>query len=284
MSERTLELALASLRSVLDRLVVVGGTAHRLFPMHPLANPLDAPLLTTEDVDFAAPLELEHDGSRELLARLTRAGFRESVGGVDPPVHTYHLDEPNGAYLQFIAPKRGPDRRRSGERASRTLRFSGLIAERLREVDLLMKQPWPLALTVEGRSTQVLVVNPSAFLLQKLLLLGNPTRTQSLPDDPIEGSGGTKRGKDLLYIYDTIGIFADELEALGAKAALPWDSLSTRLVRRAGRELSKLASSPTDVCREAAIIAASQRSDPPSPGRIAGVCHRGLEVVLRRIL
>lgn len=73
MSEHTLALALECLGDLSARWVVVGGTAHRMFPRHPLGQEPGFELLTTEDVDLAAPLELRHDGRRDLLDR-----FRDS--------------------------------------------------------------------------------------------------------------------------------------------------------------------------------------------------------------
>jgi hypothetical protein len=285
-NEPTLERAVSSLTAVLDRIVVVGGTAHRLFPMHPLAGSPVAPLLTTEDVDFAAPLELEHDGSRELLEKLIAAGFREDVRGGEFAGHTYHLDSQGGAYLQFIAPLRGSGESRTGD-AQRTLHFSGLVAERLHDIDLLMRAPWTLELDAEGRRTSIRVVNPAAFLLQKLLLIGLSSRNRPLEQvsrDPLSGAGGTKRGKDLLYIYDTIAIFADQLEALGTDSANLCGPLTPKLVRRANAVRTTLFEVKTDAWNEAVLAAKIQRSHPPTPKQMARVCKQGLHAVLGSLL
>jgi len=285
-NEPTLERAVSSLTAVLNQIVVVGGTAHRLFPMHPLAGPPLAPLLTTEDVDFAAPLELEYDGSRELLQSLLAAGFREEVRGAESSVHTYHLDEHEGAYLQFIAPKVGSGESRTGE-PQRKLRFSGLVAERLRDVDLLMRAPWTLELEIGGMRTPIRVVNPVAFLFQKLLLTALPSRNramQPMRDDPVEEAGGTKRGKDLLYVYDTLAIFVDRLEALGVEGETLCGPLTPKLIRRAKAAHAKLFEGKTEAWQEAAWAAKGHRNRPPSARQMAVACERGLSIVLGPLL
>ncbi len=282
MNEPTLLRAAESLSGALDRLVVVGGTAHRLFPMHALANAPVHELLTTEDVDFAAPLELAHDGSRELLDRLVAAGFREQVGGGDVGVHTYHADALGAGYVQFIAPLTGSGVERGGEQ-QRVLRFSGLVAERLRGVDLLLRQPWSLDLDTSAGSLAVRVVNPVAFLVQKLLLLAGPSRA-GRGVGALDTAGASKRGKDLLYIHDTLAIFADSLEELGVASPEGIGPLSSKAANRLRRAVQRYCSAETDVSREAAAIARAQRDDPPDSKRIVSACGRGLGVVLGRVL
>ena len=75
MNEPVLEQALPGIASALSHLVVVGGTAHRLFAEHPLATPNRVELLTTEDVDIAAPDRLARDESNTLLEALKAQGF-----------------------------------------------------------------------------------------------------------------------------------------------------------------------------------------------------------------
>ena len=144
MNEPILVQALAALAPVREHLVVVGGTAHRLFPLHVYGEALDHELLTTEDVDLAAPLQLAQAGGEDLAARLRAAGFEAEVRGAEEPCHRYRFGQ-TIATLQFIAPLQGSGLNRSGRR-DRSLRFSGIVAEKLRSVELLLDAPWPLEL------------------------------------------------------------------------------------------------------------------------------------------
>ena len=45
----------------LDRVVIIGGWAHRLYRLHPLAQPLDYEPLGTFDADVAVPLASARD-------------------------------------------------------------------------------------------------------------------------------------------------------------------------------------------------------------------------------
>ena len=264
MTERTLARALGALESVLDRVVVVGGTAHRLFPHHELGAAPGFELLVTEDVDVAAPLELGRDESRNLLERLEQAGFEEEVRGATDPAYVYRFREDREAYLQFIAQLRGDGRTRSGGR-DRLLRFSGIQAEKLRHVDVLLHEPWRVSLRAEDDSYDVLVANPVAYLLQKLL---------TLPDR------GSKRSKDLLYVFDTLTIFADSLSELAERAASLAPPLPAKSAKAVTRTAASLCFVETDVSREAARIAAAQRNRPPESRQIVRACELGLQQVL----
>lgn len=52
--------ALAVLRPCVHELVLVGGRAHRLFHLHPLARPRDFEPLWTNDVDLAVAADLTY--------------------------------------------------------------------------------------------------------------------------------------------------------------------------------------------------------------------------------
>lgn len=152
---------------------------------------------------------------------------------------------------------------------SATEEISGVIAQRLRHIDLLLMEPWSVELTAEkGYSVQpdgliVRVANPACYLAQKLLVLSSRK-----PFD---------KGKDVLYIHDTIRMFGSSLANLKQlwQAIAPSVSLSTR------RELDRLIDArfrePNDSIHRAAQIAArSGRLSPPSAGELSDVCLLGL--------
>lgn len=269
MTDAALLRAMRALEDVQDHLVVVGGTAHRLFPLHPLAQDPGFDLLTTEDIDFAAPLELQHDGSRQLLDRLLEAGFEESIRGAEYPAFTYPLRGQERTYLQFVANLTGSGTTRSGEK-DRLMSFSGIHAEKLRHIDVLLHAAWKVELEAEGLPLSVRVVNPSAYLLQKLLTLGE----RATP----------KRAKDLLYIFDTLTLFGESLRALGEQA----QALVPELSRKTGNKIKKAAETYcfTDgpAAHEAAKIAQEQRQSPPTATQIVSACEFALPRVLPDLL
>ncbi len=81
--------ALGALRPCLPDLVLVGGSAHRLFRFHPWAAPGEFQPLTTEDTDLLAPLRLKRRG-RSLHELLIDAGFEVRLSGEIPPTTKYY--------------------------------------------------------------------------------------------------------------------------------------------------------------------------------------------------
>lgn len=269
MTEAALLRAMRALEKVQDHLVVVGGTAHRLFPLHPLGRDPAFALLATEDVDFAAPLELQHHRSRELLDRLLEAGFDEEIRGAENPAFIYPLRGQEQAYLQFIANLTGSGTTRSGER-DRLMRFSGIHAEKLHHVDVLLHATWTVRLEAEGIALPVRVVNPSAYLVQKLLTLGKRRSAQ--------------RAKDLLYIFDTLAIFAQSLRQLGEQAGTLVPVLPKNAKKKIRRAAEVYCFTDGVTAREASNIAQEQRQSPPTAIQIVTACAITLPRVLPELL
>jgi hypothetical protein len=261
MTERVLGRALEALSPVRDRLVVVGGTAHRLFPLHELGRQPSHELLVTEDVDLAAPLELQHGGGSDLADRLMRAGFEEEVRGADEPAYVYRLQGDDGAYLEFIANLAGSGSRRGGRRDS-SMRFSGIHAQKLRHVDVLLHAPWQIDTFLDDKGLRLRVVNPLAFLTQKLLTL--------------EHRRPAKQSKDLLYVFDTLAIFAESLHELASRRPDLVPDLSRKSRSLILGAATKTCFVESAVSRGAAAIAAEQRDHPPDSAQIVGACELGL--------
>ena len=89
----------------LDRVVIVGGWAHRLFRNHPLAQPVPYPPLMTRDTDIAVAPSIRPD-EQSLRERLLSHGFHEEFLGDDrPPVTHYYLGSGDtGFYVEFLTP------------------------------------------------------------------------------------------------------------------------------------------------------------------------------------
>jgi hypothetical protein len=248
----------------LDRVLFIGGWAHRLFRERPEAARLSYPPLRTGDVDVALdPRALERDaGIRE---RLAASGFREEFLGDDrPPVTHYALgDEASGFYVEFLTPLRGGGRRRDGSRDV-TQRVAGVTAQKLRYLDILLVEPWTVTIgEAQGvplsRPATMLIPNPASFIVQKLLIEARRRRED--------------RAKDVLYVHDTIELFAPTLEALHAFFSASIEPTLSRSARVALQGAAAAYDEVTDPIREAALIAGFRGL---TPTVIQEVCQAGL--------
>ena len=169
--------AFARLAEVLSpwkhQLVFVGGWAHRLYRLHPMAQaPAYQPLATLDaDVAFAEREPLDGD----IKARLLTAGFKEELtGNHHPPVsqYTFGEDEHSGFYAEFLTPMTGSGRTRRGEPLA-TVQSAGITAQRLRYLELLLRCPWTVTLDADWGAASPMnlrIPNPVSFIVQKLLI------------------------------------------------------------------------------------------------------------------
>lgn len=255
----------AAIAPRLGEIVLTGGWAHRLYLLDPRAGPIAFEPLMTTDADFVTIRRATPEGP-SISELLLEAGFvRELSGDGQDPVAKYRLKN-SGFYVEFLVPI-PPGRRDLGLKA--TEEISGVIAQRLRYVELLLEQPLNIQLTrekgfrVEADGLTVRVANPVSYLAQKVLAL--PSRKPS------------EKRKDVLYVHDTILIFGNVLPEL----RLLWKSIAPSVSSRVRSELIRLIAetfgAPGDVAYGAAQIAArSPRSSPPSAIEITAVCLRGL--------
>jgi nucleotidyltransferase-like protein len=256
-----------ALRPYLTDVVIVGGWAHQLFELHPLARRPEFVPLTTDDADVAVPSYLE---TREatLLERLQRANFNQEMSGDDkPPVTIYRLGD-GDFYVEFLAPKTGGGLRRSGTRAA-TKTVQGIVVQKLPHVEVLLLDPWTVELPNEGSTVSTLTVripNAVTYLAQKLLVL--PDREKD------------KQDNDVVYIHDTLMIFADSLPQLGRLWGSVRPQLTTKQVRNLDRERGTIFGAVDDRLRRAAIIARETgRGAPPSAEQIRERCASGLRAI-----
>jgi hypothetical protein len=258
--------AIAALGPALPEAVIIGGWAHRLFGLHPLAIPLEFEPLRTFDADVALPLGAKVTGS--LDERLQEAGFKlEFKGDAHPPVSRYHLEGFEGFYLEFLANLEGSATDRQG-RAKATVTIGGVTAQRLRHLGLLLVAPWevhlePSAVPVEKLVT-VRIPNPVSYMVQKLLIL----------DDRVQAD----RAKDILYIHDTLLMFGDarnEMARLWVESVGPSLHATTRagLKKLAGKHLAPDGALAAEAAH---LVKATKRAAAPSPGTLVGICREGL--------
>jgi hypothetical protein len=257
-------LLLDALGPYVDRLVIVGGWAHRLFRHHPLAQTVPYPALMTRDTDVAIPpgIRIDEDSLRE---RLLARGFTEEFVGDDrPPVTHYVLGgDDAGFYVEFLTPLQGGEFRRDGTRDV-TLSVSGISAQKLRHLDVLLIAPWAVTLDTAGVPTTVVIANAVTYIAQKLLISGKRKPSE--------------RAKDVLYIHDTLQLFATalpELRLVWRDAVRPL--LGSRVEAKVDQAARRLFSEVTDTAREAAGMASGRALSAKS---LVEACSLGLTRVL----
>ncbi len=76
----------------------------------------------------------------------------------------------------------------------------GVSAQKLLHLDVLLISPWSVTLPMRAATQNVLIANPVSYLAQKLLI--NSMRKPG------------ERAKDILYIHDTLSLFARSLPEL----------------------------------------------------------------------
>jgi hypothetical protein len=254
---------LEALEPWLEHLVIVGGWAHRLYWLHPHAQPLDYSPLRTLDADVAIPANPPvREG--EIRERLLAAGFEEErLGDSEGMVtHYYLVREPGVFYAEFITSRTGGAYNRDGSR-KQPLYVGGIAAQPLAHVDILTESPWRVNLDDPGLTSwqgTVRIASPVRFLAQKLLILQDRS-----PDD---------RAKDIVYIHDTLQVFGSRLEELRAE----WkESVAPPLLPAHRKKIHEAAkrhfSVLTDAIRQAARVAG--RGDLTAEN-VRASCERGL--------
>lgn len=253
----------------LDRVVIVGGWAHRLYHLHPSAQKLDFAPLMTLDADVALPPALPAE-TRTIRDALVENGFDEEFRGDDmPPATHYHLgDKDTGFYAEFLTPLTGSEYTRSGKRKV-TAQVAGVNSQQLRFIELLLNHPWTVELRVADFELPapkvVRVANPVGFLAQKILIHDR----RSAED----------QAKDILYIHDTLQVFGARLDDLRDEwTGRVRPGLHSKAAKTVETAHAWLFDEVTDVIRAAASIPADRKL---APEAVRESCQYGLQQILR---
>ena len=250
----------------LRELVFIGGWAHRLFVLHEAVSPIPFTPLMTIDADIASPPHMK--GATSIDDLLRGAGFLpEYLGDQRPPVTHYHFAAgPGSFYAEFLVNRSGGQRE---DRANDTVTVAGVVAQRLRYIDLLLARPWTVHLQeakgfpVGATGLAIRICNPASFIAQKLLIF----------DDRKPGD----QAKDLLYIHDTVLMVARSLPAIRELWVDVQAVLHPKQRRRVEQARCDLFGAVGDRIRGAADIARhTGRPSPPSPEQIRQVCSAAL--------
>lgn len=269
MSDDAIALArlIDALRPWRERIVLVGGWAHRLHRLHPhAALPSYQPIIT-RDVDLAFDARLKMSG--DIAGALKDAGFAEQLSSDHiPPISHYTMgDEDQGFYAEFLTPLKGSGVRRDGTEDA-TTSVAGVSAQNLRHLEVLLVAPWRLELApsdsipiVEG--TTLLVTNPVSYMAQKLLIHAD--------------RHGNKRAQDILYLNDTLELFQERLDLLREcwlNEVRP--TVTVKQLRTMKDTIQSAFGGVTNSIREAARIPAGRRV---TAEEIRGRCSVGLTTV-----
>lgn len=257
-----------AIRPWLGDLVIIGGWAHQLHRLHPLARVPRYEALRTTDADLAFSVRAKLEGNIGMA--LKAAGFQEELSGEnDPPIAQYRLgEEDQGFYVEFLVPLLGSEHKRDGT-PDVTLGKAGITAQKLRHLDLLLVEPWTVQLDAASSvplstPADVRLANPVSFIAQKLLI--QKCRTPE------------KQAQDVLYIHDTLELFGGKLELLGEV----WrGTIRPHLSKSAVVSVVEAShdgfAAVTDVIRSAARLPQDRTLQPELVRRL---CEVGLEEVL----
>lgn len=125
--------------------------------------------LRTQDIDFLLPYPYRGRVQVDLIKEFEALGFRHDFRP-DGSIYLWNAE----LRIEFMIPERG----RGMEKAP-TIKLLGVRAMPLRFVDLLLQQPISV---VEG-GVKVLLPNPAAFCLHKLLIANRRKRPDSRTKD-----------------------------------------------------------------------------------------------------
>jgi hypothetical protein len=253
----------SALEPWLAQIVIVGGWAHQLYRLHPDAQRLEYPPLSTLDTDIALPGRLPAK-EQDIRSRLLAHGFLEEFLGEDhPPATHYHLGgNASGFYAEFLTPLVGSELDRAKGRKA-TAQIGGIASQRLRFIELLLDHPWSVDFRSGGFKASIQIANPVSFIAQKILIHKKRERVD--------------KAKDILYMHDTLQVFGARLPALHEL----WRATVAPKLPPSSRR--KVLTAPTvlfwevsDDIREAAEISVERAL---SPEGIRAACHYGFAKV-----
>lgn len=247
-----------------DACVLVGGAAHQLHAS--VAPNLAAEFvpLRTNDADVALSAD-KSVAELDLDERMSTLGFEAKYSGEDRPPATrfeFIADPKRLHYVEFVT-------KRSGDGRVRTVEIAGVVAARLLYVEILLLRPVLVELKAQegypvdsGEALRLHVAHPVCYLAQKLLAL--------------EHRGPDARAKDLVYVHDTLLMFASRLEGFAAE----WREITAndvKLAKKTKEKADRVAREVTDDARRAfEIVRLLGRRSPQTAKELHAVLRQGL--------
>ena len=197
---------LSAIRPNLKDFVLVGGFASYLYQFHDRAKPTNLSSLLTYDIDLASGGKIRVRGGKSVHQSLSEIGLKEEfTGNCSPPLVKYFpKDRKPPIYVEFLTPLHGSEIKRGVSDITENIQ-SDLSAQKLRFLDLLLKNPWEINTSSvpafnKYSNLVVKVPHPSMFIMQKIMISERRT--------------GKSRPKDFAYIYQTLAYLRDDSEIL----------------------------------------------------------------------
>ena len=208
---------LSAIRRNLEDFVLVGGFASFLYQFHKRAKPAGLSPLLTYDIDLASRGRVSVRGGKSVHKLLLEIGLEEEyTGNCTPPMVKYFpKDKTPSMYVEFLTPLHGSENKRGVSDVTQKIQ-PDLSAQKLRFLDLLLKNPWTMnTSSIPGLGKYpglvVKIPHPSMFIMQKILISGGRT--------------DKSRAKDFAYIYQVLGFFREESDVLAREYEVFIDDL-----------------------------------------------------------
>jgi len=197
---------LSAIRFNLTDFVLVGGFASYLYQFHERAKPTDLSALFTYDIDLASAEKISVRGGKSVHQSLLEMDLEEEfTGNCTPPLVKYFpKDRKPSMYVEFLTPLRGSETKGGVPDITQNVQ-PDLSAQKLRFLDLLLKEPWKINTSSVPALEKydkliVRIPHPGMFIMQKILI--SERRTDR------------SRQKDFAYIYQTLAYLREDLEII----------------------------------------------------------------------
>jgi hypothetical protein len=258
---------LRAIRRNLEDFVLVGGFASFLYQFHGRAKPVGVSPLHTYDIDLASRGRVSVRGGKTVHQSLSEIELiEEFTGTCTPPLVKYFpKDKTPPMYVEFLTPLHGSETKRGRADITQNIQ-PGLSAQKLRFLDLLLKNPWTInTSSVPGLEKYpnlvVKIPHPSMFIMQKILISGRRT------DD--------SRAKDFAYIYQVLGYLRESWEALAREYKVLIDNPEWK---RSYRKFIRMSRELFDTPQEDGPIEASRIIPQATPEMISAAVNRFMSV------
>jgi len=199
--------------------------------LEPTSPYLPVTSLLTYDIDLASPQRISVRGGKSVHQSLSEIGLEEEfTGNCTPPLVKYF---PKGRkpsmYVEFLTPLRGSETKRAVPDITQNIQ-PDLSAQKLRFLDLLLKDPWKISTSSVPALTKrpklvVRIPHPGMFIMQKILIS--------------ERRPSKSRPKDFAYIYQTLSYLREDLEVIAKEYKVLIDNLEWKKWYRRFIGLSK---------------------------------------------
>lgn len=190
--------------------VIVGGVSTFLYDFHPLADRVKIKTTFTQDIDIAVPGRVPK-ASVNIEQEFAALGYSKDpsflVDSARPLIKYSKELEDGEIEIEFLVPLMGAELNRDGTPKTLMEITTGVIAQQLRYLDILIDHPTCISLenlTNDSQDADILlkIPNPANYLLHKFITLSRR-------------SHDAKKEKDAFYLYDVLNRFKSNHKLIG---------------------------------------------------------------------